>query len=108
AARRDYGVDADAGDVRAERGTQLELPVRVRRVDDRPPRDRAEPELDDVARDGVGQELPVHRREVVEEDADGVEEVAHAGLRMPEASVGYAPAATRTQSVAKPRKSPSS
>src|SRR6202012_4116218 len=49
----------------------------VRGVDDRTPRTRAEEQLHDVATECEGEELPLHRRQVVEEDRDRMEELAH-------------------------------
>src|SRR5436309_14908059 len=49
------------------------------------------------------EELPAHGGEVVRKDADGVEEAAHASS----VGLGQAPAATSTQSVAKPSAIPS-
>ena len=82
AARRDDRVDADAREVGAERGPVLQPLLRIGGAHDRAPGARAEEQLDDVTGDCEPEELPLHRREVVEEDADRVEEVAHRRARV--------------------------
>jgi len=80
--RRDDRVDTHSCDVRPERRAELQPRLGIRRVDDRAPRAGAEQQLDDMAGNRVAEELPLHRREVVEENADRVEEMAHEA-RMP-------------------------
>src|SRR5581483_4318603 len=77
--------------------------VRVRGPDDVLPRPRPEEELHRLAPDRDRERRPAHLPEVVDEDADGVEEGAQGRLTVAPAQ---APAATSTQSVPKPSSSP--
>src|SRR5205823_224209 len=81
----------------------LRLFVGVGGAEDRAPREGAEDEPREMQQERKREELPAHRGEVVRKDADGVEEAPHASS----VGRGQAPAATSTQSVAKPSAIPS-
>src|SRR5262249_39399635 len=103
ATRRRDRVDADPGDVRAERAAELQLRARVRRAQDVLPGPGAEEQLGHLAGQRERQRPPLDVGQVVEEDRNRMEEGAH-----PAPKVDQAPAATRMKSVAKPAVMPAS
>src|SRR4029079_8820648 len=77
-------VDPDAADVRPCHGPPAPALVRVRGGEDVPPGDGAGEQPGEVVREPDRERHPADAGEVVEEDVNGVKELAHVLVNLPE------------------------